>query len=214
MPIAEPAEKRAIAFFDGQNLFRHAKTAFGHIHPNYDPKKLFGAICLEKGWKSQGVRFYTGIPGTSGDPMWQAYWSNRLLQMRRAGIMVTSRELRYHEVQSVQPDGTTKTEKVAHEKGIDVRLALDVVRLARQKQYDVGVIFSQDQDLAEVVAEVKEIAGEQFRWIKIVSAYPSGPNATSSRGITGADWLPIIQGVYDQNLDPKDYRPVKKLLST
>ena len=28
---------RAIAFFDGQNLFGHAKSAFGHSHPNYDP---------------------------------------------------------------------------------------------------------------------------------------------------------------------------------
>ena len=28
---------RAVSFIDGQNLFRHAKDAFGHHHPNYDP---------------------------------------------------------------------------------------------------------------------------------------------------------------------------------
>jgi uncharacterized LabA/DUF88 family protein len=203
----EPNEKRAIAFLDGQNLYRHAKVAFGHIHPNYDPKKLFSAVCHIHGWKEQGVRFYTGVPGPKGDPMWQGYWSNRLLQMRRSGIMVTTRELRYHNVVTKEADGTEKTQQIAHEKGIDVRLALDVVRLARQKQYDVAVIFSQDQDLAEVVSEVKEIAKEQTRWIKIVSAFPSGPAASASRGVDGTDWFKIEQPLYDANLDPRDYRP-------
>jgi uncharacterized LabA/DUF88 family protein len=210
MMLVEPENKRAVAFFDGQNLFRHAKAAFGHHHPNYDPKKLFAAICMEKGWSPLGVRFYTGVPGAKGDPMWQGYWSNRLLQMQRSGIMVTKRELRYHEVQSTQQDGSLKAEYVPHEKGIDVRLALDIVRLARQRQYDVGVVFSQDQDLAEVVAEVKDIAIEQKRWIKIVSAFPSGPNSTSPRGINGAEWFKMDQPFYDQCLDPKDYRPSKK----
>lgn len=207
--IIEPEEKRAVAFFDGQNLYRHAKSAFGHIHPNYDPKKLFTATCQKYGWKDQAIRFYTGIPGAQGERMWQLYWSNRLLQMRRAGIMVTARELRYHNVEVPQLDGSVKTESVAHEKGIDVRLALDVVRLARQKQFDVGVIFSQDQDLAEVVSEVKEIAREQGRWVKLVSAFPSGSNASAGRGIDGTDWFKMDQAFYNANLDPRDYRPGK-----
>lgn len=207
--IVEPKDKRAVAFFDGQNLFRHAKSAFGHIHPNYDPKKLFTAVCQEHGWKDQAIRFYTGIPGAQGEPMWQQYWSNRLLQMRRSGIMVTTRELHYHDVEVPQLDGSVKIEKVPHEKGIDVRLALDVVRLARQKQFDVGVIFSQDQDLAEVVSEVKEIAREQGRWVKLVSAFPSGSSASAGRGIDGTDWLKMDKAFYDANLDPRDYRPVK-----
>lgn len=31
---------RTVSFIDGQNLYRHAKTAFGHNHRNYDPIKL------------------------------------------------------------------------------------------------------------------------------------------------------------------------------
>lgn len=42
--LQEPKEKRAVAFFDGQNLYRQAKTAFGHHYPNYDPQKLHAAI--------------------------------------------------------------------------------------------------------------------------------------------------------------------------
>jgi hypothetical protein len=47
----EPAEIRAITFFDGQNLFRCAKAAFGHVYPNYDPVALSNAVCVSKGWR-------------------------------------------------------------------------------------------------------------------------------------------------------------------
>jgi len=32
----EPSIKRVVAFVDGQNLYRSAKTAFGYHYPNYD----------------------------------------------------------------------------------------------------------------------------------------------------------------------------------
>ena len=59
---AEPEIKHAVSFIDGQNLYRHAKDAFGHHHPNYDPRKLAEAVCAECGWVNYGVRFYTGVP--------------------------------------------------------------------------------------------------------------------------------------------------------
>ena len=105
----EPAVKRAIAFFDGQNLYRHAKDAFGHHHPNYDPKTLFDAVCADKGWVSRGVRFYTGTPDRAHDAMWHGYWTKRLLVMRRAGIIVESRPIRYREHAVELPDGTFET---------------------------------------------------------------------------------------------------------
>jgi uncharacterized LabA/DUF88 family protein len=207
MAIVEPETKRAVGFFDGQNLFHHAKAAFGHYHPNYDPRKLLSSLCLSHGWRDSAVRFYTGVPSAIEEPMWHGYWNARLLSMTRSGILVTKRELRYHRVSIVGEDGSTVEKPVPQEKGIDVRLALDVVRLARQAQFDVAVIFSQDQDLAEVVKEVKDISRDQNRWLKVVSAFPAGPNATAGRGIDGADWIGIDQATYDACLDPHDYRP-------
>ena len=204
---AEPAVKRATAFVDGQNLYRRAKDAFGHHHPNYDPKKLFDAVRADKRWVNHGVRFYTGTPAHAHDPMWHGYWAKRLLSMRRAGIIVESRPIRYRAQDVELADGTVETKYVPQEKGIDLRLALDVVRLARVGQLDVAVIFSQDQDLAEVVREVKEIARDTDRWIKVVSAYPAGPAATAQRGIDGAEWYPMDQAFYDACLDLRDYRP-------
>lgn len=203
----EPAEKRAVAFFDGQNLYHHAKAAFGHYHPNYDPEKLFNAVCDAHKWTPSGIRFYTGTPTALKDHMWHGFWANRLLAMRRAGILVVSRPLRYRTVNVTLADGTPSTVEVAEEKGIDVRLALDVMRLALSNQFDVAVIFSQDQDLSEVAAEMREISRSQNRWLKVVSAYPTSPTATAPRGIDKSDWFPMDQAFYDACLDPREYRP-------
>ena len=45
----EPRTKRAVFFIDGQNLFRRAKDAFGHHHPNYDPVSLTAAVWVANG---------------------------------------------------------------------------------------------------------------------------------------------------------------------
>jgi hypothetical protein len=207
--MEEPAEKRAVAFFDGQNLYRHAKEAFGHHHPNYDPVKLFDAVCAQNGWKPFGVRFYTGTPAAAKSPMWHGFWANKLLALRRAGVLVYSRPIRYHEHDIEAPDGSFFVIETPQEKGIDIRLALDVMRLALSRQFDVGVIFSQDQDLSELGDEIKEIGRSQDRWIKLACAYPVGPRATTVRGIDKTDWVHMDQNFYDACLDSYDYRPAK-----
>ena len=58
----EPEIKRTVAFFDGQNLYRHAMEVFGYHHPNYHPIKLFEAVCSANDWRNRGIRFYTGVP--------------------------------------------------------------------------------------------------------------------------------------------------------
>lgn len=53
-----------------------------------------------------------------------------------------------------------------------MRIALDIVRMAHRGEYDVALVFSQDQDLSEVAEEVRTIAREHDRWLKIACAYP------------------------------------------
>ncbi len=108
------------------------------------------------------------------------------------------------------PDGTTHTFLAGEEKGIDVRMALDVIRMAHRNEYDVAVVFSQDQDLSEVAEEIRFIAHERNKWIKIVSAFPLSPTTRNRRGIDKTDWIPINRATYDGCLDPRDYRPPKK----
>ncbi|HTQ10981.1 MAG TPA: NYN domain-containing protein [Fimbriimonadaceae bacterium] len=201
MPV-EPAVKRAVAFFDGQNLFHAAKKAFGYTFPNYDPAKLAAATCTVRGWQLEQVRFYTGVPSALDNQQWHEFWSRKLLTMTRSGIVVFSRPLRYRN--KVGPGGAPVL--VGEEKGIDVRIAIDVLSCALRNHCDVALIFSQDQDLSEVADEVRVISRETDRWIKIASAYPTSPVAPNRRGINGTDWVKIDRATYDACIDPWDYR--------
>jgi len=206
MPV-EPRTKRAIAFFDGQNLCYGVKDAFGYNWPNYDPQALASKICASRGWDLKAVHFYTGVPNAEVQPFWSHFWTAKLAAMGTRGIQTFSRELKYRNRTVPLSDGSTATVLIGEEKGIDVRLALDVVRLAQENQYDVALIFSQDQDLSEVADEVRSISVDQSRWIKVACAYPTSPTYDSTRGIDKTDWIKIERALYDTCIDPNDYRP-------
>ncbi len=93
------------------------------------------------------------------------------------------------------------------EKGIDVRLALDALDAAHRWEFDVALIFSQDQDLSELASLIRQVAAFQNRWIKIASAFPDSSATTNRRGINRTDWCPIDRATYDACIDPRDYRP-------
>jgi uncharacterized LabA/DUF88 family protein len=205
-PLVEPALKRAVTFIDGQNLYRSAKDAFGYHYPNYDVQKLSGAVCQSHGWNLTQVRFYTGVPDKSDQPMWNRFWAGKLAVMGKSGIEVFSRPLRYRNDTVKLPDGSSHTFLRGSEKGIDVRIALDVIRLAVRNEYDVAVVFSQDQDLSEVADEIRVISKLRCRWIRIACAYPVSPTSKNTRGINHSEWIKIDRATYDACLDPTDYR--------
>ena len=207
MPRVEPTSFRCAAFVDGQNLFRAAKEAFGYTFPNYDPQALAKSLAASRGWQLVTAHFYTGIPDPLDDPFWHGFWTAKLAVLGTRGVVTFSRALRYRNETVRLPDGTKTVALVRREKGIDVRIALDVVRLARVNAFDVALLFSQDQDLSEVADEVRRISRHEDRWIKIASAFPSSDRSPNRRGINGTDWIPIERRLYDACLDPNDYRP-------
>ncbi|MBA3724136.1 MAG: NYN domain-containing protein [Candidatus Levybacteria bacterium] len=64
--------------------------------------------------------------------------------------------------QKVKVDGKSKV--IFREKGVDVRIAVDMVSLACDKKMDVAILCSSDSDLQPAVAEVKK------RKVKVVYA--------------------------------------------
>ena len=97
-------------------------------------------------------------------------------------MVATLRTLRYP---YGWPDRCERGEK-PQEKGIDVALAIDFVRLAIEKQYDVGVLMSTDTDLKpalETVAALRSSGGPRVE----VAAW-SGDNMHNRRlSISGAN---------------------------
>jgi uncharacterized LabA/DUF88 family protein len=207
IPLIEPAIKRAVTFVDGQNLFYGVKEAFGYVYPNYDILKLSETVCASQNWHCAGTRFYTGVPDPTDNPEKNAFWTAKLAAMGRQGVSVYTRSLRYRNKPVPLPGGKTHSLLVGEEKGIDVRIALDVMGMAMRNEYDVAVVFSQDQDLSEVADEIPVIARQQGRWIRIACAFPISPTARNRRGINHTQWIQIDRKTYDACIDPKDYRP-------
>lgn len=202
----DPERKRAVVFVDGQNLYFGAREAFGYTYPNYDVKALAGKLCGQHGWDLIEVHFYTGVPDDADNKRWNRFWTHKLAAMGRQGVHVYSRPLRYRNRRIHLPDGSEFTFLAGEEKGVDVRLAIDVIRKAHRQELDVALIFSQDQDLSEVAKELRQIAREQRRWIKVASAFPRSPTSRNRRGIDQTDWIPIGRDTYDACLDGRDYR--------
>jgi uncharacterized LabA/DUF88 family protein len=212
---ASTQAKRAFSFIDGQNVYQSARELFGYNHPNFDPSKLHEQICSSQNWTPVEVRLYTGLPHKIEQPAWAHWWEQKLSAVKKAGVRVATRKLRYQKRLVLDDDGEPILENGApkivvgtKEKGIDVRMALDIVALARSRAYDVAIMFSQDQDLKEVAFEINAIAKEQGRRIQLVSAYPWSATAPNKRGVNKTDWLKISKEMYDKCIDPTDYREV------
>lgn len=185
----KPENPRAHVFFDGQNLFHSAKEAFGYSYPNYDVVALANRICSDNGWKLEQVHFYTGVPVESERPFWYHFWTAKTAAMGRQGVRIFTRPVRNK-----------------REKGVDTRIAIDLIKYAHANLYDVVVVFSQDQDLSEAADEIRQVSREQNRWIKIASAFPVSPKGRNPKGINKTDWLPFDKQVYDSCIDSRDYR--------
>lgn len=202
--MLEPRIKRASFFVDGQNLFHSTRNAFGYTYPNYDVLKLSEKICELKNWQKANISFYTGIPDVKIERNWHIFWTRKMAVMKTAmGIKTFSRKLQYTKITG----DYSKPSFIRKEKGVDIRIALDVIRAIFDNECDVVVIFSQDQDLSEVAKEVRDIAKKRNRWLKIASAFPVSPSYKNNRGIDSTDWIKIEREMYDQCIDTRDYRP-------
>lgn len=195
----------AVGFVDGQNLFQQAKRLFGHREPDFDPVCLHREVCRLAGFAPGPVRFYTGMPSEKHQPRWHNFWTSRIRIMEAQGVVVTTRPLRYRERFAYDANGDIEALTRPEEKGIDIRIALDMVRLARREGMEAAIIYSQDQDLNEVVPEIDSIGEIQGREILLASAFPSSPRATFDRGIDRTQWIKIDKELYDRCREDREY---------
>ena len=179
---------RVIAFFDGQNIRYRSRDAFPGAGFDYDPKKLATLVASRQGWNLEETRYYTGIPDPRIDPEGASQSRRRLRRIEFSGSVLVTRLFRYN------PDGSGR------EKGIDVRMALDILRLGMGRQMDVALIFSQDQDFAEVAAEIRAINKSSGHFVRMASAFPSDATYANRRGINGTDWCPFTRDDWSRSL--------------
>ena len=180
---------RTIVLIDGQNLFHLAKTAWGpnppYDWPSYDVGKLAQALVGRlPGRTLEEVRFYTGVPSPQSSQFWHDFWTHKLRYLQRRGIQVYRGR--------VNSGG---------EKGVDVSLALDLVRATYEQRYDAAIIVSQDADFAPAVDLSREIAASQGRILDFESAFPFSAGRVNPTGVPRTNWVRIDKALYDTCLD-------------
>jgi uncharacterized LabA/DUF88 family protein len=140
-----------------------------------------------------GVRYYTGIHDPNRNPQKHAIMARRLRVYDALGVYTAAIPLRFN-----------RTTGRWEEKGVDVRIALDLVRLGTKGLYDVAIIVSEDSDLNEAAKDVYELRDHE-RWIAVENALPWSPNSH-------AKWLAdvkrrrrITKSVFDHVEDRNTY---------
>ena len=150
---------RVLVFVDGQNAYKACERLYGNgpCHP------LLLAERVAQGRRLVGVRFYSGVHDPTVDPNGRRRTDRRHNLMRRTGVTVVERQLRYRTEWGFDPNALPDPRKNlgrnlqvtvspyhrAREKGIDLAIGLDVIDLALTGRMEVAVIVSSDNDLCE-----------------------------------------------------------------
>ncbi len=192
---------RVIVFLDEQNAARHARERFFPGRGSYRLGQLApdpgGALLEGKGPQGadrrlESVRVYTGVPDAEKQPAANAAFSKQRAAWLGTGAEVIARPLQYHGWPGERP----------RQKGVDVQLAVDVVRLGVEQAYDVGIVFSSDTDLAPAIEFIVERAPGGSR-IETAAWFgrPGIRNAAGRR-----IWCHFLDRAdYDAVHDPTDY---------
>jgi uncharacterized LabA/DUF88 family protein len=140
-----------VCFLDLGNMYSHMRDTFGS--GKYNISKLCHEV-KGRGRKLTAIRCY-GAPlpqGTTAQEHERYAGQQRFFAALRRNPRVTLRLGRF------QVDRETGT---LREKGVDVMLAVDLVRLAMEGAYDVAILLSGDGDLVPAVETVRQVCGRR-----------------------------------------------------
>ena len=155
---------RVMVFIDTQNLFRGAHRTFfdreraitSGTDGQFDPVTLGELLASRRTDGRQGralahVSAYTGLPDASLQPRAHAAKTRQTNEWERRGAIVTRRPLQYPHHWPNNADG-----RLPAEKGIDVAIAVDLIRQAERATYDVAIVCSADTDLIPAIVDVMD----------------------------------------------------------
>lgn len=198
-------------FIDYQNTYMRAREAFGDPTTEHDytfgqvfPRRL--AVLLrqraeEKGFDRElvDVRIYRGEPDAQRSSKGQAACQRQVRFWReQAAVTVITRPLHYRIVG--KDSGEPRWE--AREKGIDVRIAVDLVRGALNDEYDVAVLFSADSDLVPAAEAVLDSG----KWMEFAAWKADGAHAPHLRVPGRRTWCHFLtRQDFDLVQDRTDY---------
>lgn len=136
--------ERAMVFIDGSNLYHSLKSVYGRT--NIDFQKLCEALAGSR----QLIRgyYYNAIVDQAQEPVRYQDQQRFLARVRRIPkLEVRLGTLVYRGFPTVPP----------YEKGIDIKIATDMLMHAVRGNYDVAILVSGDTDFADAIQAVKDL---------------------------------------------------------
>ena len=175
LPVAwGPAVDRLCVFIDYQNVYMRAREVFGDASTRHDftfgqifPQRL--GVLLRQRSEDAGyfrelteVRVYRGEPDAARSPTGQAACQRQVrFWNAQASVQAFTRPLNYRVLE--WRDGHP-TRWDIREKGIDVMIAVDMVRGAMNDEYDVAILLSADTDLLPAADAVVRAEPPRDSW--------------------------------------------------
>jgi uncharacterized LabA/DUF88 family protein len=156
------ALNRVVVFFDWQNVYMRAREAFESTNSSSakgqtDPVDL-AYVLLDKiatrfpdeAFELSQIRIYRGRPTQQSDP--KAYDAFQ----RQAARWALNNKVhpRFNDLRYPDDWGDADCTDSPREKGIDVALAVDLITMARDNLFDLGIVMSADYDLVPAIQHV------------------------------------------------------------
>ncbi|HRN69758.1 MAG TPA: NYN domain-containing protein [Candidatus Woesebacteria bacterium] len=137
--------KKVLIQIDGANFYKKVKKVLPNIHlTTYDYELLAQAISKKK---SQQIIYYVGeikrYPGNKRSNILYAGQQSLFSNLSKQNIDI---KLGY----------LLKSDGRYHEKGVDVQIAVDMVRGAIKNEFDICYLISSDSDLLPAVLTAKQ----------------------------------------------------------
>jgi uncharacterized LabA/DUF88 family protein len=194
-------------FIDAQNCYRDARRTFftpadpsvrGQISPRRFGEALVALRNVPADRQLLQVRVYSGRPNSTKEPKtYAAHMRQCAAWGRQAEVVVIARSLRYPR---------NWPNERPQEKGIDVQLAVDLVRGYVAQEFDIGIVASTDTDLLPAIEAVLELDRKLGYDPVEVCAWHAQKYSQALR-IAGrnlyAHDLPV--DIYNRVADPTDY---------
>jgi uncharacterized LabA/DUF88 family protein len=184
---------RVAVFIDYQNCYKGARSAFcgelapyveGQVYPRRLALKLKNAAAGDR--ELVAVRVYRGLPSSHHDPRGYGAAERQMAMWKKQALVVpVFRPLNYRDP------------SMPKEKGIDVLIAIDMVMLAMDDDYDIAILFSNDTDLVPALEAVMKIKGSP-RACEVATWVPDDGRPATPLRVKG-------QGHLVHRLSRKDY---------
>ena len=177
---------RIIIFIDGSNFYHRLK----YLTKGRDGSLLSFNFSKFSKWlcgdnQLAEIRYYIGAVRRQKNSKSEELYNDQqrlFYKLRQQNVKIILGQLIQHR------------DKSYHEKGVDVRLSVEMIRLARQDKYDVAYLLSSDTDLVPAVEEVLSF-GKKVKYI--------GADDSQSFGLskTTKNYLILRQGEVNNFFD-------------